>query len=128
MPLEGYETLYEPFIGGGAVFLSLCPEKAVINDINQEFINLYQTVKREPEEILAAIDCIDDGIPEDDDEANAYYAMRSRYNELIATQAREGEWERAAGIEERHAFNRAWLAACCRVLGLDEDGSGQNKS
>ena len=31
----------------------------------------------------------------------------------------KGEWDRDAGIEERHAFNRAWLAACRRVLTLN---------
>ena len=31
----------------------------------------------------------------------------------------KGEWDRDAGIEERHAFNRAWLAACRRILTLN---------
>lgn len=31
----------------------------------------------------------------------------------------KGEWDRDAGIEERHAFNRTWLAACRRVLTLN---------
>ena len=33
-------TYYEPFIGGGAVFLSQQPKKAVINDYNAELINV----------------------------------------------------------------------------------------
>ena len=28
----------------------------------------------------------------------------------------KGTWDKDAGIEERHAFNRAWLAACRRIL------------
>src|SRR5690606_624802 len=34
----------EPFIGGGAVFFALQPERAVIADINKELINLYQAI------------------------------------------------------------------------------------
>ena len=37
-----YNTYYEPFIGGGAVLLHFQPNKAVINDLNEElFIKLY---------------------------------------------------------------------------------------
>ena len=28
----------------------------------------------------------------------------------------KGKWDRSLGIEENHAFNRAWLSACRRVL------------
>lgn len=35
----------EPFIGGGAVFLHLQPQTAIINDCNEELINTYQIVK-----------------------------------------------------------------------------------
>ena len=28
----------------------------------------------------------------------------------------KGEWDRSAGLAEDHAFNRAWLEACWRVL------------
>ena len=31
----------------------------------------------------------------------------------------KGEWDRDTGIEERHTFNRAWIAACRRVLSLN---------
>ena len=50
-PLIPEHTTYcEPFVGGGAVFFDLQPKKAVINDFNQELINVYQTVKEQPEE------------------------------------------------------------------------------
>lgn len=45
-------TYYEPFIGGGAVLFSRQPEKAVINDSNQELINVYLTIKEEPEALI----------------------------------------------------------------------------
>ena len=40
-----YHRYYEPFIGGGAVFLAVSPAIAVINDTNEQLINLYQQMK-----------------------------------------------------------------------------------
>ena len=36
-----YEKYLEPFIGGGALFFNLAPERSVIGDTNSELINLY---------------------------------------------------------------------------------------
>lgn len=41
MPLE-YNTYYEPFVGGGALFFNLIPRNAVISDYNEELIHAYQ--------------------------------------------------------------------------------------
>lgn len=38
-----YNRYYEPFVGGGALF-ELSPEKAIINDSNQELMNIYQVL------------------------------------------------------------------------------------
>ena len=48
-------TYYEPFIGGGAVLFGRQPNKAVINDSNEELINVYRMIKEEPEELIAAL-------------------------------------------------------------------------
>jgi DNA adenine methylase len=42
-----YSTYYEPFVGAGALFFELMPEKAVINDLNQELILTYKAIKSE---------------------------------------------------------------------------------
>lgn len=47
-----YTTYYEPFVGAGAVFFSIQPTKAVINDTNRELINCYRTIKEYPEKLL----------------------------------------------------------------------------
>jgi DNA adenine methylase len=49
---KNYTNYYEPFIGGGAVLFDLQPKKAVINDFNDELINVYQTIKENPEELI----------------------------------------------------------------------------
>lgn len=41
MPKQ-YNTYYEPFLGGGALFFHLMPEEAVVSDFNEELINSYR--------------------------------------------------------------------------------------
>ena len=42
---KAYDTYYEPFVGGGATFFALAPQKAVIGDINEPLINFYRDVR-----------------------------------------------------------------------------------
>ena len=42
---ETYSTYLEPFIGGGAVYFHLNPERSVINDVHKELIDFYQSIK-----------------------------------------------------------------------------------
>lgn len=47
---ENYNTFYEPFVGGGALFFELFNsygKKAVINDYNKELMNVYRCLKDE---------------------------------------------------------------------------------
>jgi len=48
-----YTAYYEPFIGGGAVLFNTQPKKATINDFNEELINVYKTIKENPEGLIA---------------------------------------------------------------------------
>ena len=49
---DEFSTYYEPFLGGGAVLFELQPEKAVVNDINQELMNIYQVIKENVDELI----------------------------------------------------------------------------
>ena len=42
---DNYDTYLEPFVGGGAVFFHVNPEKAVINDVHNELIDFYKSIK-----------------------------------------------------------------------------------
>lgn len=43
---------YEPFIGGGALFFDLLPQRATINDYNEELINVYRVIRDYPHELI----------------------------------------------------------------------------
>lgn len=66
---EKIGTYYEPFVGGGAVFFALQPQKAVINDINPELINLYRVIKEQ-------VDFLIDDLKKHKNEADYFYAIR----------------------------------------------------
>lgn len=46
----------EPFIGGGALFFSLQPRNAIINDYNQELINVYRVIKDNIDELICDLE------------------------------------------------------------------------
>lgn len=50
-----YNTYYEPFVGGGFVFLATQPTKAIISDLNDELINVYKIIKTHPNELIALL-------------------------------------------------------------------------
>lgn len=50
-----FDTYYEPFVGGGAVLFDLLPNKAVINDYNEELINAYCTIKDDLPNLLTEL-------------------------------------------------------------------------
>lgn len=39
-----YKTYYEPFLGSGAMFFYLKPDRAVLSDINEDLINTYRAI------------------------------------------------------------------------------------
>jgi len=62
-------TYYEPFIGAGAVLFDLQPKKAVINDINVELVNVYNTIKDNAEELI-------EDVKKHKNESDYFYAIR----------------------------------------------------
>ncbi len=55
-PDGGFQRYFEPFLGGGAVFLALRPRRAVLSDLNDDLMNAWQVVRDEPQALMAALD------------------------------------------------------------------------
>jgi len=51
-----FNKYIEPFIGGGALFFQLNPEKAIIADLNEELILTYKSIRDEVEEVIAILE------------------------------------------------------------------------
>ncbi|WP_341266521.1 DNA adenine methylase [Candidatus Phytoplasma fraxini] len=47
-----FNTYYESFLGGGALFLHLQPNKAILNDINSDLILVWQNLITHSQEII----------------------------------------------------------------------------
>lgn len=80
-------TYVEPFVGGGSVMFWMLQnfpniKKAVINDINPKLINVYQTIKHNPKELINALYLIENKyIPKSHDERTTYFIeQRRRFN------------------------------------------------
>lgn len=58
---KNINTYYEPFVGGGAVLFDLQHNKAVINDINKELINVYLVVKENIDELIVELKKYENG-------------------------------------------------------------------
>jgi DNA adenine methylase len=50
-----FARYHEPFLGGGAFFFRLQPERALLSDVNAELINCYETVRDKPKQLLTAL-------------------------------------------------------------------------
>ena len=74
---EIFNTYYEPFLGGGALFLDLQPQHALVNDSNSELINCYQIIRDSVDELI-------EELRQHRNEREYYYDIR--------------DWDRSPGI------------------------------
>lgn len=80
---KDYQKYYEPFVGGGALFFSIEPPQAVINDLNPHLINLYVQVRDNLDKMLFKLGELIDIYTELDEEAKGafYYVIRDEFNQ-----------------------------------------------
>lgn len=83
---ETFGRYFEPFVGGGALFFDLAPEKAVINDFNEELINAYRQIKNNPAELINLL------IKHKENNSKDYYLE-------LRSADRDGRISRMTGVE-----------------------------
>lgn len=91
--------LVEPFCGGLAIALGLAPDRALLNDINFHVVNFYRWVQRGL--------CVNTMLI---NSADAYYACRTRFNDLLAT----GQTDSAEAAVLFYYLNRTGYNGLCR--------------
>ncbi|MGV4530378.1 DNA adenine methylase [Ornithobacterium rhinotracheale] len=60
----------EPFIGGGAILFHLQPKNAIINDLNEELINVYNVIKNN-------LDALISDLKKHENSSDYFYEIRS---------------------------------------------------
>ncbi len=84
---KNYQTYYEPFLGGGALFFYLRPKKAVLTDINLELINTYRCVRDRVEDLIALLQ--EHKSNHNKNSRDYYYTVRAKtFNDELAQAAR----------------------------------------
>jgi DNA adenine methylase len=94
-------TYYEPFIGGGAMLLALQPQRAVMNDVNAQLLNIYIQLKQNAENVIAEVEKLDTVVCN----REYYLSVRKQYNQKIADNILDPECAALMIWLNKHCFN-----------------------
>lgn len=141
-----FENYYEPFVGGGSVFMSFDAKRMFINDKSPELINLYKYIAIQDGEFYGWIDGItiawsntlafvtnnshlcdfykqfrNDEVDEKDVKLQLHHFVHSQLEELDSIIPHVFEWQRGAFITEVekslvHKFKRMKKIECERTV------------
>ncbi len=82
---ETYRDYYEPFVGGGAIFFSLNPKRAYINDLNLVLITLYTFIKNDVQRVILSLEKLEleyHSLSSLEDKKALFLQKRAEFNEL----------------------------------------------
>ena len=102
---EKIDRYIEPFVGGGAVFFGLQPEKAFINDLSEELTDLYECVRDGDPLFFETLGMLYRNFRKIDDLADKYR------EELLELYARSGQVEVRAFLKKHGKLVREIGAA-----------------
>ena len=77
-----YQTYYEPFLGGGAVFFHLQPSHAVLTDINADLVLTYRCVRDNLDDLITLLQA-----HQQRHNSEYYYDVRNYHNGTDLTKA-----------------------------------------
>lgn len=72
-----FNTYYEPFMGGAAMFFALNPTHAVLGDMNEHLVQMYRAIAERPEAVIVHLEAH----KKEHIEAEYYYTVRDNWNE-----------------------------------------------
>lgn len=98
---ESYNRYFEPFIGGGALLLDVQPQRAVINDVNEQLLNVYHQLKFDAEAVIKILS----GFDSVECDKNYYLLMRELYNKKIVEHVLDAECAALTIWINKHCFN-----------------------
>ncbi len=93
---KSFENYIEPFVGGGAVFFHLLPEKAVLIDNNPVLINVYNMIKTQVNDLISSL-------KKHRNESDYFYSVRNF--------DREDNYKNWSDVEK--ASRTIFLNKCC---------------
>lgn len=83
-------TYIEPFVGGGAMLFFMLQhfgniKRAIINDVNEDLILAYQTIKNDVEALICRLETVEKDYLKiaPNQRSNLFYEIRERYNQHI---------------------------------------------
>jgi DNA adenine methylase len=119
---ERYHRYFEPFVGGGAVVFELLPADATINDINRELVNAYRQIRDVPEDLLHAVNRLDEGIQSGD--GREYYVfLRECYNDKRRKAEYDVELAALFVFLNKHCFNGLYRVNSKGAFNVPYNGS-----
>lgn len=74
-------TYYEPFVGGGALFLYLKPKKWVINDTNKQLIDMWIQIRDSPNRLYEELNILVNAYLGSENKKDFYMTKRELFND-----------------------------------------------
>lgn len=93
---SSFGRYYEPFVGGGALFFAVRPERAMLGDANADLIATYRAVAEDPDRVVCYLD-----------------AHHRQHNKSYYDSMRDGWNRRDFGSQTWSAAAFLYLNRCC---------------
>ena len=98
-----FRDYYEPFVGGGAVFMNFQPHSCHISDLNRALINAYLQIRDDPWKVMTDLTKLDTSLTRTG--AAFYYDARERYNQKLQGAQYDVEAASLFIFLNKHCFN-----------------------